>query len=446
MILRQQRFTKHLSQATVRWGLVEWGCLLLVTPFLLFAAPARAPLLLMIPLLWLLRRLSLGRFVPATLVDLPVLVLMVMGSVGFCVSPEPGWSQMKINALLLGVGFLYATVDLLGSAERLRWVPVGVIALSIVLLILGLMGTRWVLKIPKLTALAIGLPEEIGWFPEGETTLNPNVIGGALLWVLPLSLCLLLWMMRLERRRWGWAAAQGLIVLLNLGLLLLTQARGAWLGFTVSFLVLLMVAGGHLGRVGGGLILVALLALLVLISAGNANPTQAVQVGTESARVTSTVSMEQRLDIWSRAQYAVADFPFTGPGLDAFQYVMPVMYPLFRTQHVRPIPHAHNEFLQVALDMGLPGLVAWQALYMLTFWMVWQVYRRSRDDLIKALALGSGGALVAHLVYGITDCAVLDAKPNIVFWMILGLSIALHQTVMRTPTSQHTGIHRGTCG
>jgi O-antigen ligase len=96
--------------------------------------------------------------------------------------------------------------------------------------------------------------------------------------------------------------------------------------------------------------------------------------------------------------------------------------------------------------MGLPGLVAWQALYMLTFWMVWQVYRRSRDDLIKALALGSGGALVAHLVYGITDCAVLDAKPNIIFWMILGLSVALHQAVMRTPTSQHTGIHRGTCG
>lgn len=416
-------------QVTAWWGLIEWACLIFVTPFLLFAAPARAPLLLVIPTLWLLRRLSLGRFVPCTPIDIPILVLMVMGGVGFCISPDPGWSQMKINALLLGIGFLYATVDLLEPTERLHWVPVGMIALSIAFLVLGLLGTSWVLKIPQLTALTAGLPSEISWFPEGETTLNPNVIGGALLWVLPFSVCLLAWAMRLRRHRWKWAAAQGFIALLSLGLLLLTQARGAWLGFTVSLLALLMVAGGHLGRVGGALILVMLLTLLVLISAGNTNLRQVVQVDTESVRVTSTVSMEQRLEIWSRAQYAIADFPFTGPGLDAFQYVMPVMYPLFRTQHVRPIPHAHNEFLQVALDLGLPGLIAWQALYMLTFWIVWQVYRRSRDGLIKALALGSGGALIAHLVYGMTDCAVLDAKPNVAFWVILGLSVVLHRTV-----------------
>jgi hypothetical protein len=26
-----------------------------------------------------------------------------------------------------------------------------------------------------------------------------------------------------------------------------------------------------------------------------------------------------------------------------------------------------------------------------------------------------------------TDCAVLDAKPNVVFWMVVGLSVALYQ-------------------
>ena len=426
---RQDRRMRFSPRVAAWWGLVEWACLLLVTPFLLFAAPARAPLLVMIPALWILRRLSLGRFVPCTPVDLPVLVLMVMGGVGFCVSPDPAWSQMKINALLLGIGFLYATVDLLEPTERLRCVPVGVIALSSAFLVLGLLGTSWVLKVPQLTVLTARLPSEISWFPEGETTLNPNVIGGALLWVLPFSLCLLVWAMRQKRYKWWWAAVQGLIALLSLGLLLLTQARGAWLGFTVSVLTLLVVGGGHLGRIGGAAILVALLTLLILISAGNANPRQAVQIDTEPVRVTSTVSMEQRLEIWSRAEYAIADFPFTGPGLDAFQYVMPVMYPLFRTQHVRPIPHAHNEFLQVALDLGLPGLIAWQALYMLTFWMVWQVYRRSWDSLIKALALGSGGALIAHLVYAMTDSGVLDAKPNIVFWMTVGLGIASHRSL-----------------
>ena len=415
---------RRLPRATTWWGIIEWACLLLVTPLLLFATPTRAPLLLVIPVLWGFRRLILGRFVPRTPVDLPILVVMVMGGVGFCVSPDPAWSQMKIDALLLGVGFLYATVDLLEPVDRLRWVPAGVTALSLGFLVLGLLGTRWVLKIPWLTGLAAGLPGEISWFPEGETSLNPNVIGGALLWVLPPSLSLLSWAPMREKRRWAWAATVVPVTLLSLGLLLLTQARGAWLGFAASLLALLMAAGGHLGRVGAALLLVALLVLAVV---NPANLGQTVQIDAESVRIMSTVSMGQRLEIWSRAQYAIADFPFTGPGLDVFQYVMPVMYPLFQAQPARPIPHAHNEFLQVALDIGLPGLVAWQALYMITFWMLWRVYRHSSDGFIQALALGSGGALVAHLAYAMTDSGVLDAKPNVVFWMIVGLSIALHR-------------------
>ena len=419
---------RYLRRATHWWGLIEWACLLLITPFLLFATPTHAPLLLVIPVLWVLRRLLLGQFVPRTPVDVIVLVLMVMGGVAFCVSPDPAWSQLKIDALLLGVGFLYATVDLLEPAGRLRWAPAGVVAISIGFLGLGLLGTRWGLKIPQLRTLVAGLPGEIGWLPEGETFFNPNVIGGALLWVLPLSLSLLVWAVRREERRWWWAAANGFTAVLCLGLLLLTQARGAWLGFSVSLLALLVVAGRPLGRIRAALLLVM---LLVLVVAGVPVLRQALQIDAASARILSTVTMEQRLEIWSRAQYAIADFPFTGPGLDAFQYVMPVMYPLFQAPPGAIVPHAHNEFLQVALDLGLPGLVAWLALYMVTFWMLWQAYWRSTDSLIWALALGNGGALIAHLVYAMTDCAVLDAKPNIVFWMIIGLSVVLHQAVGR---------------
>ena len=428
------------------WGAVEWVCLLAIAPFLLFAAPTRAPLLLAIPLLWVLRRVLLGRFVPSTPVDVPVLILMVMAGVGFCVSPDPRWSQMKIDALLLGVGLLYATVDLLRPAGRMKWVPAGVIALSFAFLGLGLLGTRWVAKIPLLGAMTGGLPGGLAWLPEGETSFNPNVIGGALLLVLPFSLSLLLtgWADKSARRRWGWVAAEGLVAVLCLGLLFLTQARGAWLGFAVSLVALLVLAGGDLGRLGVGLLVVALPALALLSTAIGTPAAQGtvaapgtvaaqgaawglIQAGAGSTRLLSTVTIGQRLEIWSRAQYAIADFPFTGPGLDAFQYVMPAMYPLFQSHAGRFIPHAHNEFLQVALDLGLPGLVAWLALYLATFSMLWSALRHGHGGLSRALALGGSGALIGHLAYSMTDSSVLDAKPNVVFWVIVGLSVVLYQ-------------------
>ena len=188
-------------RATRGWGLVEGAILLLVTPFLLFTTPTRAVLLLVIPTLWILRRLLLDRFVPATPLDVSVLLLMIMGGVGFCVSPNPAWSQLKINELLLGVGFLYATVDMLQATGRWHWAPVGVAAITTGFLGLGLLGTRWGLKIPQLGTLLAGLPGRIGWLPEGEASFNPTVIGGALLWVLPLHLSLFWWAVRRRVRR-----------------------------------------------------------------------------------------------------------------------------------------------------------------------------------------------------------------------------------------------------
>jgi putative inorganic carbon (HCO3(-)) transporter len=398
--------------------------MLLFAPFLLFPAPSRAPLLLLIPMLWILRRLILARFTPHTPVDVPVLVLIVMGGVGFCVSPNPEWSQLKIDSLLLGVGLLYATVDLLEPAGRLRWVPAGVFAVSLGFIGMGLLGTQWRFKIPQLAVLTEGLPGEIGFLPEGETYFNPNVIGGALLWVLPFNVNLFWWAVRREQRKWGWTVLAGLSVAFSLGLLLLTQARGAWMGFVAGLLVMVYVVGGRVGRVA---LVLSLLALVVLTLVGPAGLVQAIRTPKGPARVLSTVSMEQRLEIWSRAQYAIADFPITGPGLDAFQYVMPAMYPLFRTHTPRVIPHAHNAFLQVALDLGLPGLVALQALYIVAFWMLWRIRCQDPDRLVQALTLSAGGALAGQLVYALTDCSILDAKPNVVFWMIIGLNVALYR-------------------
>jgi O-antigen ligase len=103
-----------------------------------------------------------------------------------------------------------------------------------------------------------------------------------------------------------------------------------------------------------------------------------------------------------------------------------VFYPLYFVSPDFDIAHAHNEFLQAALDLGLPGLIAFLAVYIIAFWMLREIWRAAPSPLpTRMLALGLGGGLFAHVIYGLTDAVALGAKPGVLFWMLLGLITAL---------------------
>jgi putative inorganic carbon (HCO3(-)) transporter len=130
------------------------------------------------------------------------------------------------------------------------------------------------------------------------------------------------------------------------------------------------------------------------------------------------------MEVWSRALYAIQDFPFTGTGMNNFRRIMPVLYPAFLVSPDYDIGHAHNHLLQVALDLGLPGLVAYAAIWLITVTMLFGMWQRSRARITRAMAAGLGAGLVAFFVYGMTDAIALGAKPGVIFWALLALASA----------------------
>jgi putative inorganic carbon (HCO3(-)) transporter len=126
--------------------------------------------------------------------------------------------------------------------------------------------------------------------------------------------------------------------------------------------------------------------------------------------------------------YAIQDFPFTGVGLGTFRRVVGLLYPLFTISPDIDIAHAHNIFLQVALDVGVPGLIAYLALLWVAGAVAWHV-ARGGPPLLQALAIGLLAALVSLHLYGLTDALALGSKPGLAFWMILGLLAALPRVV-----------------
>jgi len=94
------------------------------------------------------------------------------------------------------------------------------------------------------------------------------------------------------------------------------------------------------------------------------------------------------------------------------------------------IAHAHNIFLQTALDVGLPGLVAYLVLLIVAGVVCWQCARQGHG-LVRWMALGLAAGLVGLHVYGLADAVALGAKPGVAFWMALGLIAAMPQVIER---------------
>jgi putative inorganic carbon (HCO3(-)) transporter len=90
------------------------------------------------------------------------------------------------------------------------------------------------------------------------------------------------------------------------------------------------------------------------------------------------------------------------------------------------ITHAHNELLQVAIDLGIPGFVAYIALWAAFIRTTWRVYTWAPDEETRRLVLGIAAGLLAHQIFGLTDAFMLGTKPGIVMWILMGIITGMY--------------------
>jgi len=107
----------------------------------------------------------------------------------------------------------------------------------------------------------------------------------------------------------------------------------------------------------------------------------------------------EHLQLWRNALVLLQDYPFTGSGLGATGLV----YSTYILLHsVIYHPQVHNLFLQIALEQGLLGLLAFIGMAATAFYALldsWRKGARSEDSLRCAAFL----ALAAMLIHGLLD-------------------------------------------
>jgi putative inorganic carbon (HCO3(-)) transporter len=364
--------------------------------------------------LWGIHRLARGRFFTPTPVDIPLLVLAATLPVGVWVSAIPALSLPLLLQFLFGLTLFYALVNSLTGARKVALAGRVLLVGTALLAGLGIVGTAWSEGAKFLPVnLTQRMPHLIGafWYSAG---FHPNIVGGALATLVPLTAAYA-W----SARAWSHRFILWLLFLAEALTLLLTQSRGALLGFSAAMVVV------FIGRSRRWLWLVPLLVVVVTLSVFFYGVPLFFGRAIEATTANSVLSGEFRLELVSRGVYMLQDFPLTGIGLGMFPRVLPILYPLSVVGADGEVAHVHNLYLQAGIEHGIPGLIAFLALVILLWVMGLQAIRPSRGRPWEPLSIGLLAGLVAFCTHGMVDAIWHTPRSNPIIWGCWGLLAAV---------------------
>jgi putative inorganic carbon (HCO3(-)) transporter len=361
---------------------------------------------------WILRRVSSGQFTLRTPIDISVLLLLILLPLNLWITAMPAITYPQVYRLLSGVILLYAMVNWGRTTRRIRLLVVGTILATLFLALFATVSVEWAQQ--KLLFIPAAIYDRFTLLV--KDTVQHNIMAGSLIILYPITLGLLLFAWK-ELRSW-YRSLLVIVAMVGLLILILTQSRGAILALLAVILILMSLRWKR-----------GWIAILVSMAIGAA-AIGYLGIDKSLAMLASGVSLEGlagRLEVWSRAIYMIQDFPITGVGMGLFGRVTDLVYPFFLNA-AGSVPHAHNLILQVAADLGIPGLIAWLSILSLIIVMSFQLYRYGRqraDQWTAGLGAGLLCSQAALIVHGLLDAPTWGGvRPAPIVWAIWGLTSA----------------------
>jgi len=327
-----------------------------------------------------------------------------------------GMARYQLGELLATALTYVLAVKALRTPRDVRALLGAVLAAALVIAVLGLVAYR--------RFLASGAPEDAR---SGAlaTPLFPHSYLAAQYLVMVFAGGLVLLHERGLPRRWALAVGAALV---PVGVYLLAiGSRGAYLATGIALgthlLLRARAAGGGRGRAlvarAAGFALAAAV-LLVLVSLAGLLPGVASHALERVLLVFDPQASDfnfSRLRIWSDTLRMAADHLLTGVGPGGFDLLLPSYH-----YAVRPVPHAHNQYLHVLAELGLPGLIAFLFVLRHAVHAVRKGAVVLAPDAERRAAFHAGSAaLVAALVYFLFETPLKWPEAGSLLMILLAL-------------------------
>lgn len=228
----------------------------------------------------------------------------------------------------------------------------------------------------------------VGFGVMGNSNLAAGGMASVLLWLWPWSL----------RSRLG-RSVQGVAVLVLLVFVLLTRTRSVWGGLFVALEAMLLVKGpGRPRWLAVGLLVLGAIAAVVALP------------------MLSARGWSSRPEIFAGGIRLFMQHPWLGWGQGSD-------FSIVTRSDV--LTHAHNLFIQLGIELGLPGLLLWLGIWLALGWTAWRHRHKTLAQIVLGLWVFASIVVQFDLPY------LLDSpRPDwLITWLPLALAMSLrHHT------------------
>ncbi len=191
-------------------------------------------------------------------------------------------------------------------------------------------------------------------------------------------------------------------------------ARSIWLSLAIG-----IPAFGFLKNKKFGLIICT--GLLVVIIAGIAIE-PAIRYRAES--ILEPGQNQTRLNLWKTSVNIAHARPIFGGGEDNFDY----FFPIYSVEgYYDTTVHPHNDYLTVLVASGIPGLLAFVGMWLISLRAGYRVWKRSERPEIKAIALGSALSLFGFLIGSFFQNYYGTFVNCLGWWFVVGLILTANR-------------------
>jgi putative inorganic carbon (HCO3(-)) transporter len=132
-----------------------------------------------------------------------------------------------------------------------------------------------------------------------------------------------------------------------------------------------------------------------------------------------------RIALWESTIAMITDNPFFGIGWGAYGTVYPE-YDFFVQDAGTRIFHAHNMYLHIAAEIGIPGLLVFLALLGGHAQKALNLAISVSDRWSAGLMLGVLAALVGIAVGGFTDYVLFNIQMSMLFWLLNAVVVVVY--------------------